>query len=138
MVRQHRLWLEQVRFNFFEDFLEIIGIGRIDEPDVQLSMGPFVKGLEFSNNVGAYRGAVHDTGVLREKVGEGVNLEILYEHICLGEQEDDRNCDRIGNILECAHSIPHLVLEIVNGSASLRTFLSTYQLVMFWQSTTVS
>lgn len=137
MIRRHTLWPEYM-FSFLEDFLESIGIGRIHEADVQFSVRPFVNALEYSSNVCTYRGAVHHTGVLWEEFGEGLYLKVFYEHTCLGEREDDRNCDRNGDIFECAHSISQLVLVIVNGLASLRTSPSTYRVVVVWQPTTVS
>ena len=114
-----------------------MGIGRVDEANVQLPIGPFVKASKHGSNVFADRKAVHHTGILREEVGKGLHPEILFEHIFLGEQEDDRDCDRNDDIFECAQSIPHLVLEIVNSLASLRISLSTYQVVLVLQSTTV-
>ena len=80
-----KLWLEHLRFNSIKDFLESIRVGSIEEPNKQFPVRSSIEASEFIGKVCTDTATVHVAGVFREEVREAVDLEILPEHVGLGE-----------------------------------------------------
>ena len=83
--RRPRQRLEHVRFNLVKDSLESMWVGSIEEPNKESPVESSIEASEFTGEVCTYTATVHAAGVFWEEVREAMDLEILPEHVGLGE-----------------------------------------------------